>query len=113
MAPLLLYVRAASRRREEFAADRAGAQAANAAAVVSLLLKLTVLKIPWERLLTQYQARARGGESCRNLIEDHMLVTQRVAVGLDARHLCDTLLVRVAKPLASHPTTPNVPQPWG
>lgn len=105
MAPLLLYVHAASRRREELAADRAAAQVADAATVIAVLLKLAVLKMPWGRLLAQYRRRAREGGSCRNLVADHMLVTQRVAVGLDARSMCYTQLVRRAGPLDTHPTT--------
>ena len=105
MTPLLLYVGAAGRRREEFAADRAGAQVADAAAVIAVLLKLAVLKMPWGRLLAQYRRRAREGASCRNLVADHMLVTQRIAVGLDAHRLCDTQRARRAGPLDTHPTT--------
>jgi Zn-dependent protease with chaperone function len=91
-------------REQETAADRAGAQVAGAAAVVALLVKLRVLDISWPKLLGQYRRRARNGESCHNLIADHMLVTQQLAVRFSAHAVRQWLLETRTETFDTHPS---------
>ena len=92
-------------RERELAADRAGLEVSNPAAITSLLVKFSALSLRWESFRRGWGNLLRQGVSRRNMSRDYLEHVRQFLAAFDPEKLRRGLLaLHVPHPLDSHPT---------